>query len=109
MELPCAASGAACPNDPIKRHRLGHAFKFVAASLLGDEQAGHLALYPRGDHNRARFSQGLCPRRDVRDVTENLARRIDHHRPSVNGDPCGQCGLAHAFVLAVQIGERPLD
>src|SRR5215469_13968001 len=53
--LPRAASAAARPNNPVQRHRLRHAFEFVTAALLRDKQPGDLALYPRGDHNRARF------------------------------------------------------
>src|SRR6516164_6257608 len=45
--LPGAASTAARPNNPVKRHRLRHAFEFVAATLLGDKQAGDLTLEPR--------------------------------------------------------------
>jgi hypothetical protein len=57
--------------------------------------------YSRRDDNCARL--GLRPRRDVRHVAEYLARRVDHHRPGVDGDPRGQapacrpprsCGLA---------------
>ena len=81
MALPRAASAAARPHEPEQRHRLRHAFEFVAAALLGDEQAGDLALHPRRDHDRARLGQRLHPRRDVRRIAVNLARRIDHHRP----------------------------
>ena len=65
MALPCAASGAACPNDPIKRHRLCHALQFMAAALLGDEQPGDLALNPRRHHNGTRIGQRLCSRRSL--------------------------------------------
>src|SRR5262249_8272800 len=44
MALPRAASAAACPNDPVQRHWLRHAFEFVTAALLGDKQAGDLTL-----------------------------------------------------------------
>jgi hypothetical protein len=37
MALPCAAFTIACPNDPVQRHWLRHAFQFMAAALLGDE------------------------------------------------------------------------
>ena len=53
MALPRAASAAACPHQPEQRHRLRHAFEFVAAALLGDEQTGDLALHPRCHHDRA--------------------------------------------------------
>ena len=109
MALPGAASAAARPDDPEQRHRLRHAFEFMAAALLGDEQTGDLALHPRRDHDRTRLGQRLRPRRYVRHVAENLARRIDHHRPSVDRDARGERWLASAFVLAVQLGERALD
>ena len=47
MALPGAASAAARPNEPEQRHRLRHAFEFMAAALLGDEQACDLPLHPR--------------------------------------------------------------
>ena len=96
MALPRAASATARPHEPEQRHRLRHAFEFVAAALLGDEQAGDLALHPRRHHDRARLGQRLRPRRDVRRVAENLARRIDHHRPAFDPDARGERWLARA-------------
>jgi AAA ATPase domain len=32
-------SAAACPHDPVQRHRFEHAFEFMAAAFLGDKQA----------------------------------------------------------------------
>ena len=55
MALTCAPSATARPHDPIEDYRLGHAFEFVAAALLGDEQASDLALHARRDHDRARL------------------------------------------------------
>jgi hypothetical protein len=43
MALSGAPSAAACPNEPEQRNGLRHAFEFMAATLLGDEQAGDLA------------------------------------------------------------------
>jgi hypothetical protein len=37
----------------------------MRAALLGNEEAGDLALQARGDQNRARLSQRLHPGRDV--------------------------------------------
>jgi hypothetical protein len=51
--LPRAASAAACPHQPEQSHRLRYAFEFVAAAILGDEQARDLALHPRCHHNRS--------------------------------------------------------
>jgi hypothetical protein len=67
-----------------------------------------LALDSPGDHNRTRLSQGLGSRCDVGHLAEYLARRVDHYRPSVDSDACGQRRLAGAIVLAVQFGERAL-
>jgi len=71
--LPGAAPAAARPNNPVKRHRLRHAFEFVAAALLGDKHPGDLALYPRRHHHSTRLGKRLRPRRDVRHISENLA------------------------------------
>jgi hypothetical protein len=57
MALPGAASAAACPNDPIQRHRLRPALELMGAAFLGNEQAGDLPLYPRCDDDRTRLSQ----------------------------------------------------
>ena len=73
----------------------------MRAALLGDEQAGDLALHPRRDQDRARLGQRLHPRGDVRRVAENLARRIDHHRPGFDADAGGKLWLADTRVLAV--------
>ena len=90
MALPGAASAAAGTNEPEQHHRLRHALERMCAALLGDEQAGDLALHPRRDHDRARLGQRLHPRRDVGDIAVNLARRIDHHRAGFEADACGQ-------------------
>jgi hypothetical protein len=47
MALSDAASAATRPDDPEQRHRLGHAFEFMSAAFLGDEQPSDLALHPR--------------------------------------------------------------
>ena len=109
MALPGTASAAARPHQSEQRHRLRHAFEFMAAALLGDEQARDLALHPRRNHDRARLGQRLHPRRDIWHVAENLARRIHHHRPGFDRDARGQRRLARAGVLAVQFGKRALD
>jgi len=103
VALPGATATAARPNDPEQRHVLGHALEFMAAALLDDEQPGDLPVYPRRHHYGTRIGQRLCPCRDVRHIAENLAARIEHRRASVDGDACGQCGLARHFVLAVQL------
>ena len=88
------ASATACPHDAKQRHRLRYALEFMAAAFLDNEQAGNLALQARGDHNRTRIGQRLSPSSDVWHIAENLARRIDYHRPRVDSDPRGQRRLA---------------
>ena len=109
MALPRAASAAACPNETKQYHRLRHALEFMPAALLGDEQAGDLPLHPRRHHDRTRLGQRLRPRRDIRHVAENFARCIHHHRPQLDGNARGKRGLSGVGVLAVQLGQRPLD
>lgn len=58
-------SAAACLDDTVQRHRLGHAFELAAAALVNDEQTGDLLLYSRRDQDRARLPQGLCLSKDV--------------------------------------------
>src|SRR5215467_4753525 len=53
MTLPGAAPAAARTDKPEQRRRLGHPLERMRAALLGDEEAGHLSLHPRGDQNRA--------------------------------------------------------
>ena len=109
MALPGAAAAAARPHQSEQRHRLGHAFEFVVAALLGDEQAGDLALHPRCHHDRAWLCQRLHPRRNVRRIAVNLARRIDHYRAGFDPDARVERRLASTGILAVHLGERPLD
>ena len=52
MTLACAASTTARADYPKQRHRLRHAFECMTAALIGDEQAGHLALHSCCDHDR---------------------------------------------------------
>jgi hypothetical protein len=72
MALPSAAPAAARAHDPEQFHRLGHAFEFIAAALLGNEQAGDLALYSGRGHDRTGLGQSLRARCDVRHVAVNL-------------------------------------
>jgi hypothetical protein len=87
MSLPRAATTAAGSNDPVQRDGFGHALEFMASALLGDEQAGDLALHPRCDNDATRLGQRLRPRRYIRHVTENFTRRVDHNRPRIDRDP----------------------
>ena len=109
MALPGTASAAARPHEPEQRHRLGHAFEFVAAALLGDKQAGDLALHPRRHNDRAWLCQRLHSRRNVGRIAVNLARRIDHYRAGFDPDARVERRLASTGILAVHLGERALD
>ena len=53
VTLPGAAAAAARPHQSEQGHRLRHAFQYMAAALLNDEQTGDLALHPRCHHDRA--------------------------------------------------------
>ncbi len=81
----------------------------MAAKLLGDEQAGDLALHPGRDHHRARFGERLCPRGDVRYVTENLACRVHDHWTRLDRDTRGERWFARSSIPAVQLHQRALD
>jgi hypothetical protein len=60
-----ATSATTGQDDPEQRHRLGHAFEFLAAALLGNEQARRLTLHSRRHHDCTRLCQGLCPDGEV--------------------------------------------
>jgi hypothetical protein len=76
-----ADESLAAQNDRIR-----HALEFVAAAILGDEQARDLPLYPRCHYDRTWLRQRLHPRRYVGRIAINLARRIDHYRTDFNAD-----------------------
>jgi hypothetical protein len=98
-KMPGAASASARAYQPEQHYWLRHALEFVAAALLSHEEARYLALHPRRDHDRARFGHNLRPRCDVRHVAENLACRVDHRRPGVDGDARGKRRLSsNAFL-----------
>ena len=58
----------------------------MAAALLGDEQAGDLALHTCSDPNGPRLCQRLQTGRSVGCISVNLTRRIDHYRTSFDAD-----------------------
>jgi hypothetical protein len=77
--------------------------------LLGDEQAGDLALHPCSDPNGPRLCQRLHSRRSVRRITVNLTCRIHDDRAGFDPDARLERRLARTGVLAVQLGKRALD
>ena len=109
MPPPGATPAAARANDPVEGYRRRHALERMAAAFFGDEQAGDLALHPRGDQHRARLGDGLHPRRYVRHLAKYPARRIDHHRPGIEADARLELRLAGRGVPAVELRERALD
>src|SRR5262249_40807290 len=109
MTLSRAAPATARPDQPVEHHRLRHALKFMAAALLNDEQTGDPVPPPRRHDDHAWLWQRLPPRRNVGRVTVNLARRIDHDRSGLNPDAGVKRWLASLSILAVHLGERPLD
>ena len=109
MALACAASATARPYKPEQCHRLGHAFQFMGAALLGDKQTSDLALHPRCHHDRTWLCQRLHPRRSIRRIAVNLTRRIDHYRAGFDADARVERWLARTGILAVHLGERALD
>ena len=109
MALSGAASAAARPHKPEQRHRLRHAFEFMAAALLGDEQAGNLALHPRRYDDRAWLSQRLRSCRGVGCVPVNFASGIDHYWTCFDADARVERRLARVCVLSVRLSQRPLN
>jgi hypothetical protein len=78
----------------------------MTAAFFDDEEAGDLALYLRCHQNRAGFRQGLHPCGGVGHVAVDLACCIHHHGPGFAGP---QFRLSDTSILAVQVGESPLD
>ena len=109
MALARAASAAACPYQPEKRHRLWHTLQIMAAALLGDKKAGDLALHLRCHDDAAGFRNRLHSRRSVRCITVNLTCRIHDDRAGFYPDACVERRLARTGVLAVDVSERALD
>ena len=109
MALACPTSATARTHQSEQRYRLRHTFQLMAAKILGDEQAGDLALNPCSDPNSPRLCQGLHTGRSVRRIAVNLTRRIDYHRAGFDADPGVERRLAGTSVIPVQLGERPLD
>src|SRR5262249_26707697 len=101
MTLPSTAPATACPHEPEQRRRLGDSLERMRAALLANEEAGDLALHPRGDQNRAGLGQRLHPRRDVGDIAVNLAARIHHRRADFEPDASDKLRLAGIGILAV--------
>ena len=107
--LPGAPSAAARAHDPIELRRLGHALQRLRAAILGDEQPGDLPLHLCGGTDRSRLRARLHAGGDIGRVAEHFARRIDHHRATLDADPGSELRFARREVLAVHLGERALD
>ena len=94
---PAAPAAAARAHDAEERHGRRHALERMRALVLGDEQAGGLALHGRGDEHRPGLGCTLHTRRDVRRIAEHLARSVDHDGAHVEAD--GSAEGASADVL----------
>src|SRR5215831_300267 len=81
----------------------------MAAAFLNDEQTGDLVLHPRRHYDRAWLCLRLRPRSNVRRVTVNLARRVDHDGSGFNPDAGVKRWLASLSILAVHLGKGSLD
>jgi hypothetical protein len=105
MPLARTASAAARADEAEQRHRLRHAFEFVATALLGYEQTRDLPLHSRRDHDLTRLGQRLRPRRDIWHVAKNLPRGIYNHRPRINRDARGTAGTKSHCQHSLTISE----
>ena len=109
MALARSTSTTACPYKSKQQDRLWQALQFMGAALLGDEKTSNLALHPRRHHDRAWLCERLNPRRSVRRITVNLARRIYDDGASFDTDACVKRWFARTAILAVDVSERALD
>ena len=107
--LPRTSTTAARSHQAEDSRRLQNAFQRVRTTGLDDEQTGDLPLHLGRNDDRARLSQRLHTRRDVRHIAVNFAGRVYHCRPSVKGDTGGKFGLSSARILAIELGECVLD
>ena len=107
--LPRTSTTAARSYQAEDSRRFQNAFQRVRTTGLDDEQAGDLPLHLGRDDDRARLSQRLRARRDVRHIAVNFAGRVYHCRPSVKGDAGGKFGLSGAGILTIELGECVLD
>src|SRR5262249_38304943 len=101
MTLPRMAPATACPHEPEQRRRLRDSLERMRAALIGDEEAGDLALYPSCHNDRTRLGKRLHPRRDVGDIAVNLASRIHHRRAGFEPDARDKLRLAGTCILPV--------
>ena len=100
---------AADAHDAVELRLLGHALQFVFALVLGDEQAGDLAVHGPRDPDFAGRRGALHARGDVGRVAINFAGGVDHDPPAVEADARGKFGRAGRGVARVEINQRALD
>ena len=82
----------------------------MGAALLGDEQAGDLALHPRRHHDCAWFCQRLHARRSIGRIAVNLTCRIDHYRAGFDPMRALSAGLPEpAFLRLISASERWME
>ena len=103
---PAAAAGA---HDAVELRLFGHAFQFMLALVLGDEQARDLPVHAARDPDFSGRGGALHARGDVGRLAVHLAGRIDHDPPALEPDAGGKLRRAGRGVARVEVGERALD
>src|ERR1700722_12196825 len=103
---PAAAAGA---HDAVEVRLLSHAFQFMLALVLGDEQARDLPVHAARDPYFSGRGGALHTRSDVGRLAEHLACGIDHDAPALQPDAGGEFRRAGPGVVRVEVDERPLD
>ena len=104
-----ASPAAAGAHDAVELRLFGHAFQFMRALVLGDEQPGDLPVHAQRDPYFSGRGGALHPRGDVGRLAVDLADGIDHDPPAVEPDAGGELGRAGRGVARVEVGERALD
>ena len=103
------SAAAACANYTKKLNRLGNAFEFVLAALLGDEKSCHLPLNVHGDEDRARFGGGLDARGYVRCFAKHLPGRLHDNGTGLEPNAGQELGRTGIRVAGVEFAKRALD
>src|SRR5271168_1383826 len=95
---PAAAAGA---HDAVDLRFLSHAFQFMLALVLGDEQARDLPVHAARDPYFSGRGGALHARSDVGRLAVHLACGIDHYAPALQPDAGGEFRRAGPGVARV--------